>query len=217
MSYTMKRGIIAPSHMTCATCAFAPDCQFDVRQRGGFKGDGPKYIGYRLITDRAEMNGAKEDTTTCFNFIESGLQKRMTVGRNLRDDGKDGDRIKIIAQEEAGPDNWKTTVKQSAEVGFNLRGEIVKPQPHLVEHFKRAGYKVSTELMSPVAEWRVVEWEVPVPKFREEQARVTGYKQSVMARELAEEEAAVQDDDEAWERARAKKVEPKAEPVKKAS
>jgi len=207
--------------MTCKTCPLNKDCAFDLRQRGGFKGEGPKYIGYRLITDSAEQTGSKEDTATCFGFIDSGLQKRMTTGRNLRDDGKDGELVKIIAQEEAGPDHWKTVIKQAVIVGFSLRGEIVKPQTHLIEYLEKAGYKVSREAAVQAIDFKEVEYEIPVPKFVKEQAKIQGYKQSVMARELAEQNQEEDADDKAWEEAQARKKtaqpEAKAEPVRKSA
>lgn len=215
MPYQLKGGVIAPSLKTCGNCDLRADCQFDRRRMGGFKGEGPKYIGYRIITDRTEQNGAKEDTLSCFNFITSGLMKRMHVGRQQRDDGRDGDLVKIIAQEEPGADNWKTTIRKTMLVGFNVRGEIVKPQTVTIPHLEASGFKVCMDAATVVVEWKDIEYEEPVPKYAEETNRVSGSKQRIMQREMQEQEIDDDADDQAYVAARAKLAEPVAEPVKR--
>jgi hypothetical protein len=199
MPLEIKGGVIAPSKMTCERCPLFRDCQFDQPRMGGFKGTRPHYIGYRKIADRTELNGANEDITTCFNFVEA-VQKRMRVGRGLREEGKDGDIIKVIAQEGEWIHN------HYVNVGVNQRGEIVKPQPHLIEAFKKAGRKVAPDHLSPAVTWDDVKLSIQVPNFEEVQARVTGRSQSILAQELEEQGAEDSAEDQAWEELQARKA-----------
>ena len=80
-------------------CALYEECEFNLRKNGAFKGvSGPHIIGYRLVTDRVEGNNGKEDTCTFMTYVEA-LQARARAGRFLRDQGQDGERIHVVAQE----------------------------------------------------------------------------------------------------------------------
>lgn len=198
MPYETKGGVIAPVLLTCQTCEFNGMCRFDQKRLGGFKGEGPKYIGYRLITDRTERNSAKEDTMTCFNFVNA-LQRRMLHGQALRADGKDGEIIKVVAQE-------GEAITRRIRVGMNSRGEIVRPQAEIIEALKKSGHKVATDDMTHPTTWREVEYKATVPRFAEEAAKINGYSQGLLARELSEQQMEDAAEDEAWEQARAKQM-----------
>jgi hypothetical protein len=62
---------------------------------GGFKGEGPKYVAYRLITDEGTAN---ENCVKCHSFMRH-LYSRMIHGQKQKLDGKRGEIIRIIGQE----------------------------------------------------------------------------------------------------------------------
>lgn len=199
MPYQVKGGVIAPEEKSCETCAFKKMCLFDRRDRGGFKGKGPRYIGYVIITDRVELNGAKRDFTTCWNFIESGLQKRLSVGRQLREDGKDGEIVRIIAQE---GESFTGTVL----VGKNANGEIVRPAEEIRAALEASGHKIASSPMAQAVGPPVtVEYKVTVPRWADWNARIGGFQQSILAEELSHEQAVDVAEEQAMEAVMSKK------------
>lgn len=184
---------------TCSNCPWKDgDCIFDQPKNGGFKGDGPRYIGYRLITDGAEDHTPKEDTIICYDAIEA-LKERMIFGKQQRERGRDGELIKIIAQQ-------GEMIRRVANVGINAAGQIVRPQPHLAEYMKKAGHKVSTAPTDVVVTWQNVEFDAPVPSYEEEKNRQTGYKRTIIERERMDESAETDAEDAAYEAARARRA-----------
>lgn len=146
----------------CISCPQYDKCLFHLKRMGGFKANerfatrGRHNVGYQLLTDRTERNAAKVDQCSCEVFVET-LQDRMLNGRNLREAGKDGEVIRICAQE-------GETIKRTFQVGFNVHGEVVRPQLMLVPALKAADYKVNLSDMA-VAEFRKVALEMEIPVF----------------------------------------------------
>lgn len=190
MPLQINRGVIAPKTITCQTCPLRSNCQFDRKDMGGFKGEGPKYIGFRLITDRAENNSATEDIMTCFNFVES-LQKRMRFGRQQRDEGKDGEVVRVIKQE-------GETIKKRAHCGFNAKGEIVRPNAEIIPELQAAGHKITKDDASIAIAWKDVVYEGKVPFYQEWISKNSGYNDDILSRERDTEEQANELEDAAW-------------------
>lgn len=84
----------APPSPGVRGCPVWQACRFHIRKNGGFKGEGPRNVGYFLET----AGRRKEDEISCFRFTSS-LQGRMDFGAINRQNGLDGERIAIIAQE----------------------------------------------------------------------------------------------------------------------
>lgn len=81
-------------------CPYWKTCMFGKKALGGFKGkSGPHWIGYELKTSNADGGHRKEDITSCFGFVASGLQSRMLAGIDRRNRGLDHEIVRVIAQE----------------------------------------------------------------------------------------------------------------------
>ena len=185
----------------CGGCPQWEKCLFNMPRYGGFKGNKRKaprvYVAYRLITDKAELNGAKEDFCTCENFVEV-LQDRMLTGQSLRAEGKDGEVVTILTAQ--------THVSQRFKVGFNTANEIIRPMPNLIQPLKDAGYDINVNDFKDAHEFRDVTLNIPVPEYRERDTQ-DNYNQDVIERERKRE--ALQEDAEtaAWDAARARQLE----------
>lgn len=179
---------------------------FDQPRYGGFKGDRPHYIGYRLITDAVENHSAKEDYCTCHNFVEV-FRDRMITGMTQRLQGKDGELVKIIKQE-------GETIERRVRVGFNSIGEIVRPQAEIVDDLKKSGYKVSANDNAAVVNWKDVTYRTVVPNYLEVAGRLNSYSDLLMKREMEEQALEGEAEEVAWQAAKAKME--KAEPAVKA-
>lgn len=79
-------------------CPVWRDCQFQNKNRGGFKGQGPKNVGFYLRTTKDEGSRSMESFMPCYGFVLA-LQARMNFGRAQREEGKDHEVIRIIAQQ----------------------------------------------------------------------------------------------------------------------
>ena len=192
-------------------CALWGKCRFDQRRMGGFKGDRPHYVGYRLITDRAEGNAAKEDFCSCMAFTEV-LLDRLDTGNDLVTKGKDGERIAIVAQE-------GESIVRRFQVGVNSKGEVIKPQPDLVKALEKAGYKVNVDDQSQPITYKTVVLEVIVPEFppvRMTTQTVTGdYSTLIAQREMARLKEMEDADDRVWEQAMSRqRIKPEDEPAR---
>jgi len=91
----LKIGSCAPRSPGVRGCQFESLCIFGQQRYGGFKGKGPRYVGYSLITIEGT---AKRDTITCHGFIRA-LLNRMRAGNQAREEGKPHESIRIVAQE----------------------------------------------------------------------------------------------------------------------
>lgn len=106
-----------------------------------FKGKGPRMVGYRLRTDRAEGGRTVENQVTCYGFT-SVLLQRMLKGNADRDAGKrDYEAIRIIAME-GEPIIQKKIVAVNpvgAVAGTDIREKALKPEPQPVTRILRPG------------------------------------------------------------------------------
>lgn len=165
-----EAGLSVKTRHTCAKpdrlngikgCTEWDTCQFNMPRRGGFKGVGPKYVGYRLVTDRAENNQAKQDFCSCFVFVET-IQNRIISAQHNKDEGRDYERIKIIAQE-----GEKMSVERSLPVNFRneVTGPFLHSQPAIADALERAGFKFNKNDTSPTTDQKNFVYEIVVPKF----------------------------------------------------
>ncbi len=177
----------------CADCPYYSDCLFHMPRYGGFRGQGPRYVRYRLITDATEKSNAKEDFIACDNFVGGGLQDRMLTGQELRARGQKGELISILT------DN-SNTVTQGMEMGFNNRNQIVNPQPNLVADLKAAGYDVNQDDKAPAARWEPVTFKRTVPPYKKPQTGASNYSQEIAAKQALEQQAEEDAEAEIWTR-----------------
>jgi hypothetical protein len=79
-----------------AGCTFYKgECPFGLKDMGGFRGQGPRYIGYQINPDEGPR---AENLCRCFDFVAS-LRNRMFHGEAMRRATGKGEEIKIVAQE----------------------------------------------------------------------------------------------------------------------
>lgn len=185
----------------CHACPVYTNCLFHRADMGGFKGQGPHNIGYRLITDISEGESAKEDFMSCENFVNV-LQDRMLTGDEERMRGRPGEFVSVVAQE-------GEIVRQRVSVAFNSRGQVIKPTPNLVEPLKKKGFEVNLDDRSPAIDFDTVTVDVVVPKFKPKSKAVDDWSTELKRDEIAHRANAQSTADEAWERARAKQVDVK--------
>jgi hypothetical protein len=132
-------GCCAPRSPGVRGCPVERDCIFHLAKYGGFKNEGPRYIGYYLRTHEGRQ---KEDTMLCHHFVRV-LLSRMREGAMQRDRGiAAAERIVVIAQEpgleRVHPNGkpWPTTVRQRVGVPVN-------PNDHTIN----AAYKLETKVV----------------------------------------------------------------------
>jgi hypothetical protein len=150
-------------------------------RRGAFKGKGPRYVGYRLITDGAEKNHAKQDVCQCFVFVET-IQNRIIGSQHNKDMGRDYERVAVIAQE---GDSMK--VERSLPINYkgNVTGPFLNTQPWLAEGLKKAGFTVEMNDVSPSVDQRMFTFDVTVPKFpRPSEMGGLSFQASIIADEI---------------------------------
>jgi hypothetical protein len=90
-----KVACCAPNSPGVRGCNHYEDCIFHMKRYGGFRGKGPRYVGYFLKTHEGAK---KEDFMSCYHFIKT-LLGRMRAGNAYREQGKPHEVIRIIAQE----------------------------------------------------------------------------------------------------------------------
>ena len=124
---SLEHGSCAPSHGMkqfenyrpgVRGCPVYDKCPFNRRSMGAFKDQGPRYVGYSLKTHEGDV---KEDTTTCYRFVQT-LYERMRAGERDRQDGNPhGELIQIIAHE---GDGSKVMTKESVRVDPDDRSQF---------------------------------------------------------------------------------------------
>ena len=120
-------------------CAMEGLCRFDRKNMGGFKGQGPHYVGYRVMDPATGDLGTNQGSHLCFAWIH-GFQKRADFGAAARreSNGARGEVIRIIAQEgEEIPGGVRHNLP------INNKGEVVNVMPEMVENLKRSDIKFS--------------------------------------------------------------------------
>lgn len=88
-------GSCAPKSPGVRGCPMWKECPFHLQKYGGFKGHGPKYVGYYLKTHE---NRQKQDFMTCHAFVRT-MMGRMKTSVAAQLDGKPHEIVRVIAQE----------------------------------------------------------------------------------------------------------------------
>lgn len=136
-------------------CPVFDACRFHHPKLGGFKGQGPKNVGYQLVTDDG---GAKGDFMPCFAYTQV-LQGRADHGAEQRRQGKRGDAIRIVAQE-------GEHVTSRYQMPLNAKGEVINQSASDFDMLEAQGIKICrTETMVPATSWGYVKFRRTVPKF----------------------------------------------------
>lgn len=167
-------------------CPVEKNCPFAQRRFGGFKGEGPEYIGYYHRTSRADESKQHENIMSCFGFV-STLLRKMRKGAADKEEGRDYEHIEIIALP-------KHVLERARAAGhrdvLNRFGDTVVVTKWTSEVPKSL---VNMNLVPETVE-------IEVPKFPRpsDNPRIT-YNQKLQAR-LAARELARSDDDPAPER-----------------
>ena len=120
----------APSGPGVRGCPLEKECPFQLAKYGGFKYQGPKYVGFYQMTSEGNQ---REDFMLCHAFVRTMLA-RMREGNRAREEGRAHETIRVIAQE-------GDTVRQRVAVPVN-------PDDHTIN----ARYAVKTFRVQ-VPEW----------------------------------------------------------------
>ena len=106
-------------------CPVFNTCQFHLKSMGAFKGNGPRYIGYRFI-DPADGEVA-QDVTKCYAWTLT-MQAKADANAALRrtSGGKHGAVIRVIAQE-------GEEIITRYNLPINGAGEVVSPMPEMID------------------------------------------------------------------------------------
>ena len=159
----MTTDIVAAKDVTCDNCPARSQCRFDQPRvddmKAGFKKPGHKVenLAYRLITDSSEGNRTKEDFVSCQAWVEV-FQPRARYGRQLREDGKDGEVLELIGRE-------GDTIKRRQVLFYNGQGQVVKPQAEIIPALDRAGIKYNVNDNYPPVATKEVALEIVVPEY----------------------------------------------------
>lgn len=140
-------------------CPVWDTCRFDHRSMGAFKGQGPRYIGYRIIDPALGDLGTNQDVHACYAFVH-GLQKRADFGAAARREsgGRRGEVIRVIAQE-------GDIIETRYDLPINGKGEVVNVMPEMVEMLKENGIKFSLMPNEVSIGRRMFELKRKVPHF----------------------------------------------------
>ena len=77
-------------------CPLWKSCPFHLPKYGGFKGQGPKYVGYYIKTTDGKQ---QENFMTCHNFVRVLLHRKRAGERHMEEGKPNYELIQIIAQE----------------------------------------------------------------------------------------------------------------------
>jgi hypothetical protein len=184
-------------------------CQFNMPRRGGFKGKGPKYVGYRLITDGAEKNHAKQDFCSCFVFVET-IQNRIISAQHNKDMGRDFERVAVIAQE-----GESMKVERSLPINYkgNVTGPFLHAMPWIADGLEKAGFTVERDDVNPSVDQKMFTFEIAVPKFpRPNEMGGLSFQASIIAEEIKSDRTAEERELRLHEMEQAEKAEKDVEP-----
>lgn len=207
MPFEIKGGAIVNATLTCDNCPANGDCHFDRKRDGvgGFKGPGQRArnVSYRLITDQADGRRASENFVSCRQFTEN-LDHRMRYGKQLREEGKDGEIITLTGVE-------GQTIRCRTQVKINSRGQIIQPQAEIVQALRDSGHEVNeTDMSYPVA-WKDVSYDFKVPKLAEIRTG-SRYDQEIIERQLKHDQIEQRTSEQVWEEAQ-KRMDAESAPV----
>jgi hypothetical protein len=163
--------------LTIMGCMVEKSCPFAQKRYGGFKGEGPEYIGYYHRTTRADESKQMENVISCFGFVQT-LLRRMRKGMTDKEEGRDYEHIEIIAMP-------KSVLARDPSLKGRFSDTVV------VTRWKSEAPK-SLVNMSLVSE--TVEMEVPHFPRPQENPGIT-HNQKLAARLAARESARNREDD----------------------
>ena len=155
-------------------CALWNQCRFHQPKMGGFKGQGgPRYIGYRMITDEGTAN---ENDVKCHVWVRS-IQARADHGANMIRQGKNGERINIVAQE------GEEIITRIA-VPVNARGQIVSVSQDQFDLLEAHGHKVNRDERNTTYDFVNIKLKHKVARHpRPGELSGVSYEQELMQRE----------------------------------
>lgn len=170
-------------------CPVWETCQFHLKSMGGFKDNGPHYVGYRYI-DPSDGT-ATEDILTCHAWTMT-MQGKADANAALRrkTGGRHGAVIRIIAQEPeiAARLGVADHIMHRCQLPVNLRGEVIKQGPKWQELLKANGIPYSTNPAETTTEYRFFELKREVPKHpRPGETQPDSYAHRVAMRDLDNE------------------------------
>jgi len=155
-------------------CPVEGSCRFHLQSYGGFKyTGGPRYIGYRMITDEGS---AKEDFSTCHNWVRT-MQHRADHGAMRRQQGLSGELLTICAQE-------GDPIETRLQLPVNIRGEVVNVGQTLFGILRENGIPINEQDRQQAVEYRFFVLKRTVPRHPRpgEHDQLT-YDQELMLRE----------------------------------
>ena len=88
-------GSCAPASKGVCGCDHYEKCIFRLTKNGGFRDHGPKNVGFFHETHEGHR---RQEFMACFSFMQT-MYERMRSGIRDREDGLNGEIIRIIAQE----------------------------------------------------------------------------------------------------------------------
>ncbi|MGQ0721019.1 MAG: hypothetical protein ACT4PE_05525 [Candidatus Eiseniibacteriota bacterium] len=110
-------------------CAWWEKCQFHRKALGGFKGEGPKNVGFYMRTANSDGAQQREGVAPCFRFVAT-LQPRMLNGLDRKNRGQDHEVIQVIAQEgeKIVVREWKTVAPDGGNKSkdYRMKSSIVE-------------------------------------------------------------------------------------------
>jgi hypothetical protein len=157
-------------------CPMWTDCHFDEPRMGGFKGSGPRYIGYQLATGDTLPSGdpvVVEGSCMCHVFVRT-LQDRMLEGETLRRRGKPGEYIRVCAQE-------GDSVSVKLEFPFNIDGKVIKQDQRMFKILEDQRIPIDRNDKREASYWDYLVVKMPVPTHpRPGERQATTYAQSII-------------------------------------
>lgn len=156
-------------------CAFWHKCIFQSHKNGGFRGHGPMNVGYFHQTHEGRK---VENEVSCELFMDK-LFERQRAGQRDREDGKNGEIIRIVAIEAglshplSGQKILRTTIvnenANSPQLGHKWVKKVdsgpVRKLPRLGERGSSTGYEVQLTDRQAVREAMDQEDEPPVVRL----------------------------------------------------
>lgn len=110
-------GSCAPPSKGVRGCPHYEKCIFRLTKNGGFRDQGPRNIGFFHQTHEGHR---RQEFMSCFTFMQV-LYERMRSGIRDREDGLEGEIIRIVAQEGG-------TIRQKLRVNKNEGNKALAPE-----------------------------------------------------------------------------------------
>lgn len=156
-------------------CPVWKACRFDKAKLGGFKGEGPKNVGWKVITDE---NTANARYAPCYTYT-AVIQGNADHGAELRRQGRPGTLVRIVAQE-------GQELEHRLTFPYSLQGEVINQSPEMMDTLEANGIKVYRgDKMIEATSWKPTRFKMIVPKFpRPSDRDDLDFIQSMIAEEM---------------------------------